>query len=68
MERNKYNAKFYDENKKLNPEEKDNPENRFSPPLTETSDDSRNVEFGKENCQEEFERIRRERNKQKNLT
>ncbi|MFY9422318.1 MAG: hypothetical protein WBK54_02435 [Bacilli bacterium] len=61
MERNKYNAKFYDKDKKLN-QESEPPE--VAPPLTDESEV--NVEFGRD-CQEEFERLRRERNKEKNL-
>ncbi|HHZ12130.1 MAG TPA: hypothetical protein GYA05_05390 [Acholeplasmataceae bacterium] len=65
MDRNKYNAKFFNKDKMLNPEEQDNTADKFAPPLTDAA--KSDVEFAKESCQEEFERLRRERNKEKNL-
>lgn len=71
MDRSKRNAKFYNEGKMLNIDDNtENSERKYSvPESTKLSNDNDypNVEFGRENCQEEFERIRHERNKNKNL-
>ncbi len=76
MGRNKYNANFFEENKKYNtnqnntnPENLDNNHSNRASTKLENNNDYPNVEFARESgtCEEEFERSRRERNKQKNL-